>query len=88
MKNKIYLKSSMVLVVTLGLTACNGGGSTTTSSSAPQTSELQQYINSLAFTPAGGKGLTAGGTRQQSFTTLLLTQSTLNFIVVQIVQGL
>lgn len=51
MNNKIYLKSSMVLVVTLGLTACNGGGSTTTSSSAPQISELQQYINLLQYTP-------------------------------------
>ena len=70
MNNKIYLNAGIALLAALGLAACNGGNSTSTSNNAPQTSELQQYINSLAYTPANGKGLTGGAdTHQQSFST-------------------
>ena len=69
MNNKIYLNAGIALLAALGLAACNGGNSTSTSNNAPQTSELQQYINSLAYTPAGGKQLADEATSQQSFTT-------------------
>jgi hypothetical protein len=77
MQNKSATKLTLALLAAAALSACNGGSSTASASNnAVQTNQLQQYIDSLSFTPAGGKQVTAGGkqvtaggTRQQSFTT-------------------
>ena len=68
MNNKIYLNAGLALLTGLGLAACNGGNSTSSTTNT-EASPLQQYINSLTYTPANGKSLTAGGAWQQSFTT-------------------
>jgi hypothetical protein len=71
MQNKSATKLTLALLAATALSACNGGSSTASASNnAVQTNQLQQYIDSLSFTPAGSKQLTAPvGTRQQSFTT-------------------
>ncbi len=66
--NKIkFFKLAIMFLVTLVLASCNG---TSQNSATTSSSQLQSYINSLAFTPSTqGKQLATSGTNQQSFTT-------------------
>lgn len=70
MQNK-HAITLVALLSTATLSACNGGSNTASSTNTvTSTSPLQAYVDSLAYTPATGKNLTAPpATRQQSFVT-------------------
>lgn len=67
MNNHCLKKLVTITLVSISLVACNNGNKT--SSVQPQISPLQQYINSLTYTPANSNHLLTGGTNQQSFIT-------------------
>jgi hypothetical protein len=86
MQNKQLLKLLVALLTAATLSACNGGSSTASASNnAVQTNQLQQYINSLTYTPINPHknsknqvNLTSLGNQQSFFTPGNITINSVN----------